>query len=130
MTKKEIKEFEELCAERNMYRSWAMLPGVEPDLDIPKEWKEVTRGWLPTFYRSGYGTEIGATKAASTSVCHRIGDHAWRDEEYGWSQNARRLYSAKVNALRQARYQATQHYAQQLAAVDKEIQKCLLETET
>jgi hypothetical protein len=124
MTKAEKAELKAITKERDMYRAMFISPPVEPDIQIPEAFTEMSRGWMYNVSLSGYSDSVRAIKAASTSVSHRFGDNAWESEWRNGSQNARRLYSTKALSLRAARHEASVRCAEILARVDREIAAC------
>jgi len=125
MNKKEIAEMEALRLERDMYRAMYISPAVEPDIEPPTNLSysrnDFVRGWLPKT------NSCGAMRAAVGSSYHRVGEYAWDTTESGWSQGRPHMYSLKSAALRASRHSMSKTFAENLAMLDREIEKALKE---
>lgn len=93
---------------------WLTDP-IEPDINIPTEWKEIRNGWLPT--TNGFWfPAAGAQKACTSSNSHST--DKWGKTE---SQQPRRLYSTELLALKAARSELAEKFAKVLMDADRRI---------
>lgn len=114
MTKKEQAEMENLRLELRLARALRHTPVVEPDVPIPGGYNELVKGFL---YNT-HGDSFCAVPACSTGNSHCFGH-----DDKATSQNARRLYSTRLLALRGCRNEAERNAAKLLAGIDAQIEK-------
>jgi len=86
---------------------------VLPDVPVPTPFGTLSKGFLP----SGYHDGISIQKACSSSVHHGIGY-----DDKTTTQGSRRLFSTKLLALKNARYDAEIYAAMILRRIDRQIE--------
>lgn len=114
MTKKEAEEVADLKRRLSVLAALRWTDEVEPDVPIPeRSANELTKGWLPGGAASSWPR---VEKACSSSQSHAYG----QDDETT-SQQAKRLYSTKLLALKALRHEMELYFAGRLATVDLQI---------
>ena len=111
MTKKERAEMDAAIDRAIMLGALRWTSPVEPDVPIPTGYNQRSSGF-------GFNAHTGTVSAQwSGSVTHGEGTY----RQYSGTQGGKRLYSARVLALKAMRHQMELQFAQKLMAVDKEI---------
>lgn len=112
MTKKEKAAFEALLTEAALYRTQRVLP----DVDVPGHYSEgLSTGWLFV----GEQSDRPRIDVACSSSVH----HAFGRTDKTTSQNSRKLYSTKLNALKALRYMVELDCCKRLRGVDRMIEE-------
>jgi hypothetical protein len=114
MTKREQAEMQGLRQELRLAKALRFTAAVAPDVPIPERYGVLAKGFL--FHTHGDG--FRAVPACSDSCSHSFGS-----DDKPNSQQARRLYSTRLLALRACRNEAEQHCAKLLAEINEAIEK-------
>ena len=117
MTKKEQAALEQALT----HSALRATSPQEPDVPIPSSFSVLSKGWLPI---------AGSTDGAQVEpACSSSINHANGRTDKTTTQGPRRLYSTRLIALRQLRYEAEQAAAYRLRRIDRMIEQ-ELETPT
>jgi hypothetical protein len=111
MTKKELATFEAALTQSALRSTCEQVP----DVAIPQSYADLVKGWLPIASSS---TSARVEPACSSSVYHATGR-----TDKTTAQGPRRLFSSRLAALRQLRYEAEQEAASRLRGIDRMIVK-------
>lgn len=111
MTKKELQTLEAALTQSALRSTCGQLP----DVAIPPSFSDLTKGWLPIASSS---TSARVEPACSSSVHHATGR-----TDKTTTQQPRRLFSSRLTALRQLRYEAEQEAASRLRSIDRMIER-------
>jgi len=111
MTKKEIATLEAALTQSALRSTCPQ----EPDIAIPQSYADLVKGWVPIASSS---TSARVEPACSSSVHHAVGR-----TDKTTTQQPRRLFSSRLTALRQLRYEAEQEAASRLRSIDRMIEK-------
>lgn len=87
----------------------------EPDIPIPACFSDLAKGWLPI---AGSTDSARVEPACSSSINHANGR-----TDRTTTQGPRRLYSTRLLALSQLRYEAEQSAAHRLRRIDRMIEQ-------
>ena len=115
MTKKELAEMGELKKKLAIALAFRRTEKIERDVPPPSHdapFSTLSKGWDSHAYDG-----VSVWEGCSSLSSHGRG---WSQTS---SQNPRWLYSSKVKALKAARWELEEIYADILAAVDREIAK-------
>lgn len=111
MTKKEQAALEAALTQSALR---ATSPQI-PDVPLPTSWDALSKGWLPV--AAGYDS-ARAEPACSSSVHHATGQ-----THKTTTQGPRVLFSSRLSALRQLRYETEQEAARKLRRIDRMIEQ-------
>ena len=128
MTKKEQAALDALQSEIRLLKAWRLTEDVAPDVMPP----ETGQGYTVGFDSHAYCSSVGwnARPCASGWSSHYDGaDNVaavkeGRQPRHG-SQQPRRLYSKRSNALRRCRFELEKEMRRWLAQIDKDIEEAL-----
>lgn len=117
MTKKEQAVVDNLKRELALARAFRRTDKVEPDVPIPTS--HGTDALAKGFLYAGSLSDYPRVEIACSSAVH----HAFGRDDKTTTQNATRLYSTRLLALRALRHEVENSCAQRLARVDQDIEK-------
>lgn len=117
MSKKEKLEYAKIIWDLRIHTALRFTDKVSPDIPIPEYTvsSPLTKGWVPI---GSLGNQGRVEVACSSSVHHAIGR-----TDRTTSQNAIRLYSTKLLALRGLRNQVEKRCAEELSRIDQQIEE-------
>jgi hypothetical protein len=119
MNKKEQKAFDDLKEQLRIAKAMRFTEDVPEDVPIPKEWKELAKGWLFNAYRwKSYANPTAVDKACSSTTGHDFGSDTKTS-----TQGPKPLFSTKLRALKAMRRAIELEYAKSLADLDKLIEE-------
>lgn len=123
MNKKELASFEALKVQSLANRAlrWSDYDN-EPDMPVPKEVREYANGWSINIYTGTvYPTWSGVAIHGTREEGEIVDSDSRHSRGMGGSQNGIRQFSTKKRALMALRRALEHKFAEQLAAVDKNI---------
>lgn len=117
MNKKEAEYVARLERDLKISRAFKFTDLIEPDVRHSGDLGVIIKGWVYNTFN--HKVRPAMTKANS----HYEGSHEYVEGMGGWSQQAIRMYSSKLLALKAMRAEIEREYANDLAVIDEVIEK-------